>query len=240
MSLPFHPGSKPRPAIWLTVSDYEWNDWQWQLSHRLSSVDDLSNVLELTDEEIQGLQADQKFRVDITPYFASLIDPYDPLCPIRRQVIPLGRELQAFEGMRKDSLAEDDHSPVPGIIHRYPDRVLMLVTTHCASYCRYCTRSRLVGDMDMTFRKADLELQLDYLRNSPQVRDVLLSGGDPLTLSPIMLDYILSSLRVIAHIDIIRIGTRVPVFLPQRITDEFCQMLRQYHPLWMNLHINHP
>jgi lysine 2,3-aminomutase len=240
MFLPYNSPFTPRPTLWADIPDQQWNDWHWQLSNRLNSTQELAQVIQLTAEEIQGLNADAKFRVDITPYFASLIDPHDPHCPIRRQVIPLGRELQAFEGMQADSLAEDQHSPVPGLVHRYPDRVLMLVTTHCASYCRYCTRSRMVGDFQTTFKKAEIELQLDYLRRTPQVRDVLLSGGDPLTLSPIMLDYILSGLRSIDHIEIVRIGTRVPVFLPQRITDDLCQTLRQYHPLWLNVHINHP
>ena len=230
----------PRPALWADVPDEQWDDWRWQLSHRLNGLAELAQVINLTPEEIQGLTAEDKFRVDVTPYFASLMDPDDPFCPIRRQVIPLGRELQAFEGMMEDSLAEDKHSPVPGLVHRYPDRVLMLVTTQCASYCRYCTRSRIVGDPAMTFSKTDFEQQLDYLRRTPQVRDVLLSGGDPLMIAPRLLDYILASLRAIEHIEIIRIGTRVPIFLPQRITDELCDMLRQYHPLWMNIHTNHP
>ncbi|NDJ77908.1 MAG: lysine 2,3-aminomutase [Chloroflexi bacterium] len=237
-------GSAPkqalRAAIWTDVPDDQWNDWRWQLAHRLNTLDQLAQIIHLTPEEIDGLTADDKFRVDITPYFASLIDPDDPLCPVRRQVIPLGRELQAFEGMMEDSLAEDAHSPVPGLVHRYPDRVLMLVTTQCASYCRYCTRSRIVGDPAANFSRAEFELQLDYLRRTPQVRDVLLSGGDPLTLAPKLLDYILSSLRAIPHIEIIRIGSRVPVFLPQRITPEFADMLAQYHPLWLNIHVNHP
>lgn len=136
----------PRPAIWADVPDEQWDDWRWQLAHRLNSLDELARLINLTPEEIDGLTAEDKFRVDITPYFASLIDPDDPACPVRRQVIPQGRELQAFEGMMEDSLAEDKHSPVPGLVHRYPDRVLMLVTTQCASYCRYCTRSRIVGN----------------------------------------------------------------------------------------------
>jgi lysine 2,3-aminomutase len=226
--------------LWADVPDEQWNNWRWQLAHRLNSVDELAQLIHLTGEEIEGLTADDKFRVDITPYFASLIDPNDPNCPVRRQVIPLGRELKAFEGMMEDSLAEDRHSPVPGLVHRYPDRVLMLVTTQCASYCRYCTRSRIVGDSNANFSKAEFEMQLDYLRRTPQVRDVLLSGGDPLTLAPRTLEYILASLREIEHIEIIRIGSRVPVFLPQRITDEFCAMIRQYHPLWINIHVNHP
>ncbi|MEL7674217.1 MAG: lysine 2,3-aminomutase [Chloroflexota bacterium] len=230
----------PRPALWAGVPDAQWDDWRWQLAHRLNSVEELAQIIRLTPEEIEGLTADGKFRVDITPYFASLIDPDDPYCPIRRQVIPLGRELQAFEGMMEDSLAEDKHSPVPGLVHRYPDRVLMLVTTQCASYCRYCTRSRIVGNPGANFSRAEFDLQIDYLRRTPQVRDVLLSGGDPLTLAPKTLEHILSSLRAIPHIEIIRIGSRVPVFLPQRITDEFAEMLKKYHPLWMNIHVNHP
>jgi len=230
----------PRPALWADVPDDKWDDWHWQLAHRLNSLEELSQIINLTAEEIEGLSADDKFRVDITPYFASLIDPDDPLCPVRQQVIPKGRELQAFEGMMEDSLAEDAHSPVPGLVHRYPDRVLMLVTTQCASYCRYCTRSRIVGNPRENFSKSDFAAQLEYLRRTPQVRDVLMSGGDPLTLAPKTLDYILAELRKIEHIEIIRIGSRVPVFLPQRITDEFCAMIRQYHPLWMNIHVNHP
>ena len=229
-----------RPPLWADVTEEQWNDWRWQMAHRLNSLEELAQLINLTPEEIEGLTAEDKFRVDITPYFASLIDRDDPNCPIRRQVIPLGRELQAFEGMMEDSLAEDRHSPVPGLVHRYPDRVLMLVTTQCASYCRYCTRSRIVGNPAMTFSKTDFEQQLDYLRNTPQVRDVLLSGGDPLTIAPRTLEYILASLRDIEHIEVIRIGTRVPVFLPQRITDDLCDMLRKYHPLWMNIHVNHP
>lgn len=229
-----------RASKFSQVSDADWNSWQWQLKHRISSPEVLSEILNLTPEELEGLQAQARFRVDITPYFAGLIDPDDPNCPIRRQVVPLGRELESFTGMMADSLAEDDDSPVPGLVHRYPDRVLMLVTTHCASYCRYCTRSRMVGDFDKTMGTHDYEAQLDYLRKTPQVRDVLLSGGDPLTLSQALLDHLLASLRAIEHIEIIRIGTRVPVFLPQRITPELCATLRKYHPLWMNVHINHP
>ncbi|HLA45206.1 MAG TPA: hypothetical protein VJZ27_17295, partial [Aggregatilineales bacterium] len=192
-----------RPQFWADVPDAQWNDWRWQMAHRLNSLEDFAQIIHLTTEEIEGLTAENRFRVDITPYFASLIDPDDPHCPIRRQVIPLGRELQAFTGMMEDSLAEDKHSPVPGLVHRYPDRVLMLVTTQCASYCRYCTRSRIVGDSSMTFSRVDFEAQLDYLRKTPQVRDVLLSGGDPMVLAPKVLENILASLREIEHIEII-------------------------------------
>jgi lysine 2,3-aminomutase len=233
-------GVTPRPPIWADIPAEKWNDWRWQLSHRVSELEILETFVNLTPEEIEGISAPDKFRLDITPYFASLIDPNDPMCPVRQQVIPKGRELKAFDSMMEDSLAEDRHSPVPGLVHRYPDRVLMLMTTQCASYCRYCTRSRIVGDAAATFSKAEFELQLDYLRRTPQVRDVLLSGGDPLTVSPRILDYLLGELRQIEHIEIIRIGSRVPVFLPQRVTDELCETLAKYHPLWLNIHVNHP
>ncbi|NDJ35714.1 MAG: lysine 2,3-aminomutase [Chloroflexi bacterium] len=230
----------PRPAVWADVPDDHWNNWRWQLANRLNTADEFARFINLTDEEIEGLTADDKFRVDVTPYFASLIDPDDPTCPIRRQVLPLGRELRAFDGMMDDSLAEDAHSPVPGLVHRYPDRVLMLLTTQCASYCRYCTRSRIVGDPRVTFSRVDFDAQIAYLQRTPQVRDVLLSGGDPLNIAPRQLEYVLTRLREVEHIEIIRIGSRVPVFLPQRITDEFVDLIRQFHPLWMNVHINHP
>ena len=233
-------GATSRAPIWADTPDEKWNDWRWQLSHRVNDFEVLESFINLTEEEKEGICAPNKFRLDITPYFASLIDPDDPLCPVRQQVIPKGRELQAFESMMKDSLAEDQHSPVPGLVHRYPDRVLMLVTTQCASYCRYCTRSRIVGDAQATFSKVEYELQLDYIRRTPQVRDVLLSGGDPLTLAPRVLDYLLNELYQIEHVEIIRIGSRVPVFMPQRVTDELCEMLAKYHPLWLNIHVNHP
>ena len=222
------------------MPDEKWNEWRWQLSNRLNSLEDLAPVFELTDEERDGLSAPDKFRVDVTPYFATLIDPNDPYCPVRRQVLPLGRELRAFTSMMEDSLAEDAHSPVPGLVHRYPDRVLMLVTTQCASYCRYCTRSRIVGDSSANFSRQEHQAQIEYIARTPQIRDVLLSGGDPLTITPKVLDRLLGDLRAIPHVEIIRVGSRVPVFLPQRIDDEFCQMIRKYHPFWINIHVNHP
>ncbi|TAM74754.1 MAG: lysine 2,3-aminomutase [Chloroflexota bacterium] len=228
-----------RDPRWSEVPDEQWNDWRWQLSHRVNDLAEVAEILDLTEDEREGLSAPDKFRVDITPYFISLIDPHDPNDPIRRQVIPTGREAQAFTGMMEDSLAEDRHSPVPGLVHRYPDRVLMLVTTQCASYCRYCTRSRIVGDPTQNFNRKEHEAQLEYLRRTPQVRDVLISGGDALTLAPKLLETIIRNLREIPHIEVIRIGSRVPVFLPQRITDELCEMLGQFHPLWINIHVNH-
>jgi len=229
-----------RAPIYQDIPDEKWNDWRWQMSHRLNSLADFEKVLTLTESERQALATDGLFRVDITPYFVSLIDPDDPNDPVRKQVIPTAGEIRPFTGMMEDSLAEDRHSPVPGLVHRYPDRVLMLVTTQCASYCRYCTRSRIVGDPSANFSRAEFELQIDYLKQNPQVRDVLLSGGDPLTLAPKVLEELLGRLREIPHIEIIRIGSRVPVFMPMRITDELCEVLGRHHPLWFNIHVNHP
>ncbi len=238
------PDGKPavsrRAPRWEDVPDAKWNDWRWQLSNRVNDLADFEEILELTDDEREGLSAPDKFRVDVTPYFLSLVDPADPNDPIRRQIIPLGRELTSFTGMMEDSLAEDRHSPVPGLVHRYPDRVLMLITTQCASYCRYCTRSRIVGDPSQNFNRREHEAQLDYIRRTPQIRDVLISGGDALTLAPKLLEGALRALREIPHVEVVRIGSRVPVFLPQRIDDELCEMLEKYHPLWVNIHVNHP
>lgn len=229
-----------RAAYWRDISDEDWMDWRWQMSHRLNTLEELGNVINLTKSEKKALEKKGLFRVDITPYFASLIDPDDPLCPVRKQVIPTSQEVVPFQSMMEDSLAEDKHSPVPGLVHRYPDRVLMLVTTQCASYCRYCTRSRIVGDPSQTFSRKEFDAQIEYIENTPQIRDVLLSGGDPMVLAPKLLDMILSRLRDIPHVEIIRIGSRVPVFLPMRVTDEFCQMISKYHPFWLNIHVNHP
>ena len=229
-----------RAPVFADVPDEKWNDWHWQLSNRLNSVEDFEQVLELTDSERKALSSPHLFRVDVTPYYVSLIDPKDPNDPIRKQIIPTADEMGAFTGMMEDSLAEDLHSPVPGLVHRYPDRVLMLVTTQCASYCRYCTRARIVGDPTQTFTHTDFDAQLDYIRRTPQVRDVLLSGGDPLTLAPKVLEELLAKLREIEHVEIIRIGSRVPVFMPMRVTSELTDMLQKYHPLWMNIHVNHP
>ena len=180
-----------RAPFFADVPDEKWNNWRWQLSNRINTVDEFEKVISLTESEQKALSAPGLFRVDITPYFISLIDPDDPDDPMRQQVVPTAGELVPFRAMMEDSLAEDRHSPVPGLVHRYPDRVLMLVTTQCASYCRYCTRSRIVGDPAATFSRAEFEMQLDYLKRTPQVRDVLLSGGDPLVLAPKVLEEIL-------------------------------------------------
>jgi lysine 2,3-aminomutase len=232
--------AQTRAPYWHDVPDEKWNDWRWHMSHRLNTLDELSQVINLTESEKTAVQTKGLFRVDITPYFASLMDPDNPNCPVRQQIIPTDREVAPYYAMMDDSLAEDKHSPVPGLVHRYPDRVLMLITTQCASYCRYCTRSRIVGNPTQTFSRQDFEAQIAYIEQTPQIRDVLLSGGDPLVLAPKLLEMILSRLRAIPHLEIIRIGSRVPVFLPQRVTPELCEMLSQYHPLWLNIHVNHP
>ena len=229
-----------RAPYWQDVPDEKWMDWRWQMSNRLNSVEELDAVIRLTESEKKALGTTGLFRVDITPYFASLIDPEDRNDPIRKQVIPTAREMVPFHSMMEDSLAEDKHSPVPGLVHRYPDRVLMLVTTQCASYCRYCTRSRIVGDPTQTFSRSEFDAQIEYIENTPQIRDVLLSGGDPLVLAPRLLEMILGRLRDIPHVEIVRIGSRVPVFLPMRVTPELAELLGEYHPLWLNIHVNHP
>ena len=233
------PFPSKRAPVFKDIPDDKWFNWRWQLSNRLNTVEEIQKVITLTESEHRALSSANLFRVDITPYFISLIDPEDPHDPIRKQVIPSDKEMVPFTAMMKDSLAEDRHSPVPGLVHRYPDRVLMLVTTQCASYCRYCTRSRIVGDPSATFSRAEFEMQIEYLKHTPQVRDVLLSGGDPLVLAPKILEEILSRLREIPHIEIVRIGSRVPVFLPMRITPELTDLLQKFHPLWMNIHVNH-
>jgi lysine 2,3-aminomutase len=238
MPLPVFPSR--RAKLYKDVPDEKWNDWRWQLSHRLNSIQDIGEILALTESEKTALGSKDLFRVDVTPYFISLINPEDPFDPIRRQVIPTAAEIRSFTGMMEDSLAEDQHSPVPGLVHRYPDRVLMLTTTQCASYCRYCTRARIVGNPASTFTPRELDAQIDYLKRTPQVRDVLISGGDPLVLAPKVLEELLTRLREIPHIEIIRIGSRVPVFLPMRVTDELTDLLTRFHPLWLNIHVNHP
>jgi lysine 2,3-aminomutase len=197
--------------------------------------------MDLTREEHAGvLLANTKLAMGITPYFFNLIDLQDPSCPIRRQVIPRVEEMMEAPGDMLDPCGEDKHMPVPGLVHRYPDRVLFLVTDRCASYCRYCTRSRVVSGKGPQELDTDFDAALDYLRRHTEVRDVLLSGGDALTFSDSKLERLLLGLRAIPHLEFLRIGTRVPIFLPQRITPEFCAMLRKFHPLWISVHVNHP
>jgi lysine 2,3-aminomutase len=229
-------------GFWSNVSDADWNDWRWQLKRRITSLEQLQKLLPtLTPEEHAGtLLANTKLAMAITPYFFNLIDSNDENCPIRRQVIPRIEETATAPWEMSDPCGEDSHSPVPGLVHRYPDRVLFLVTDRCASYCRYCTRSRLVSNATGYDFHPEFERQIEYIRKTPQIRDVLLSGGDPLLLSDDKLEYLLSQLRAIPHVEFLRIGSRIPIFLPQRVTPELCAMLKKFHPLFVSIHSNHP
>lgn len=223
------------------ASDAEWNDWRWQSRHRFKNLAQIERVLELSDDERAALsRGGMMLPVGITPYYMSLLDPVDPQHALRRTVIPSQNEFIRLPGEADDPLGEDGHSPVPGLVHRYPDRVLMLPIDFCSTYCRYCTRSRVVGHGELSPQAARLEAMFDYLRGATQVRDVLISGGDALALGEDNLDYILSNLRAIEHIEFVRIGTKMPAVLPQRITRDLTRVLRKYHPLWMSLHFLHP
>ena len=229
------------PGHWAGVSDANWNDWRWQQRNRVTSLAGLEERLTLTSEERAGvLLAGNKLALAVTPHYFNLIEPENPNCPIRRQVVPRIEEGYDSPFDMADPCGEDSSMPVPGLVHRYPDRVLFLVTDRCASYCRYCTRSRVVSGVGEQELHTDFEEAFRYLEQHTEIRDVLLSGGDALLLSDSRLEAILSRLRSIPHIEFLRIGTRVPIFLPQRITPELCAMLRKYHPLWMSVHVNHP
>ena len=232
----------PGRGFWRDVPDENWNDWRWQLKNRITTLEQLARLMPtITPEEHAGtVLANTKLALAITPYFFNLIDPADEQCPIRRQVIPRIEETVTAPWEMSDPCGEDSHSPVPGLVHRYPDRVLFLVTDRCASYCRYCTRSRLVSNASGYDFHPEFARQLQYIRENPAIRDVLLSGGDPLLLSDERLEYLLKELRSIPHVEFLRIGTRIPIFLPQRITSSLCEMLKRYHPLFISVHSNHP
>ncbi|MDR0570778.1 MAG: lysine 2,3-aminomutase [Clostridiales Family XIII bacterium] len=227
--------------LWKNVSDEEWNDWLWQIRNRLSSVDEIRQVVNLTDQEAADIEKVMDgFRVGITPYYASLMDPDDPRCPVRMQAVPTIAETRRGAGDMEDPLHEDEDSPAPGLTHRYPDRVLFLITDQCSMYCRHCTRRRMAGEHDGARSKEDIEKCLEYIRKTPVVRDVLLSGGDCLCVSDEFLEYVISELRKIPHVEIVRLGSRTPVVMPMRITDNLVNMLKKYHPIWLNTHFNHP
>ena len=231
------------PGYWKdrNIAPDDWNSAAWQLKNRVTSLAGLEEHLVLADEERAGvLLSGNKLAMSITPHYFNLMDREDPDCPIRRQVIPRIEETLDDPAEMADPCGEDSHMPVPGLVHRYPDRVLFLVTDRCASYCRYCTRSRVVSGVGEQTLHMEHEAAFRYLEQHPEVRDVLLSGGDPLLFSDAKLEGILKRLRAIPHIEFIRIGSRVPIFLPQRITPELCQMLQKYHPLWLSIHTNHP
>ena len=228
-------------GFWSNESDLDWNNWKWQLRNRINKQNDLDGILSLSQNEIAGFAAAQnRLSVGITPYFANLIDPNDFNCPIWRQVIPSIEESSVSAIERKDPVGEELDMVVPGVVHRYPDRVLFLVTDRCAAYCRYCTRSRMVSNAQDYGFHPSLEEGLKYIKSNTSIRDVLLSGGDPLLLSDDKLSYLLGSLAEISHVEFVRIGSRIPVFLPQRITAGLLSALQSHHNTWMSIHVNHP
>jgi len=233
--------TSPGKGSWEHVSDEDWNDHKWQLRNSLKKLSDLEGKIELTKSEHAGVMlANTKLAMGITPYFFNLVEQDDPHGPVRTQIIPRMEEMDYGPDDMLDPCGEDEHMPVPGLVHRYPDRVLFLVTDRCASYCRYCTRSRVVSGAGEQHLTTQFDAAIEYLREHTEVRDVLLSGGDPLLFSDKVLERLLRRLRDIPHIEFLRIGSRIPVFLPQRITPELCAMLKQFHPLFISVHVNHP
>lgn len=228
-------------GLWANVPAKDWNDWTWQLRNRITTLAQLEQWMTLTPDEKEGcLFAAHKLSLAITPYYFNLIDTKNPECPIRKQVIPNIKESYIAPGESSDPVGEEGTMPVSGIVHRYPDRVLFLVTDRCASYCRYCTRSRLVSNAQSYDFHPELEQGLKYIESHPEIRDVLISGGDPLLLSDAKIDSLLGRLRAIPHVEFIRMGSRIPVFLPQRITPELAEIFRKHGPIWMSIHTNHP
>jgi lysine 2,3-aminomutase len=234
----FQPGQR---SIWKTIPESIWNDWHWQQRERITKLAQLEKVIRVTPEERQAaIETEAEFHMGITPYYAALMDPEDPSCPVRLQSVPTMGEMQIAPADLEDPLAEERDMPVPGITHRYPDRVLFYTTHNCPVYCRHCTRKRKVADPTSAAAKKQVEDGLDYIASRPEIRDVVVSGGDPLSLSDDRLDYILGRLRAIPHVEIFRLGTRNLVTLPQRVTDDFVYMLRKHHPVYVNTHFNHP
>lgn len=230
-----------RKEFFPEVTDEQWNDWKWQVKNRIETFDQLKKYIPLTPAEEEGVRKSlETLRMAITPYYLSRIEKDNPDCPIRMQAVPYGLELYQSPYDLLDPLHEDGDSPVPGLTHRYPDRVLFLITDMCSMYCRHCTRRRFAGQSDNQSPSDRIQQGIDYIARTPQVRDVLLSGGDALMVSDKMLESIIQRLRAIPHVEIIRIGSRTPVVCPQRITDDLVNMLKKYHPIWVNTHFNHP
>ncbi len=221
----------------------DWNNWHWQIQNALRTPEELGKIINLTDDErtAMGHGGAMALPTSVTPYYASLINPDNPDDPIRRSMIPTTRELLHSPGEADDPLGEDKQSPTPGLVHRYPDRALFLATEHCSSYCRYCTRSRMVGRQErVRYSCCQWEKALEYIKNTPAIRDVILSGGDPLTLPDEALEWLLINLRAIKHVEVIRIGTKTPAVLPMRITPALTRIIQRSHPIWMSLHFTHP
>lgn len=238
-----HPDNRKsgRSGLWREVSDSDWTSWQWQLRNRIATREQLEALLPLSEDEKRGFEIGKnRLAFAVTPHFFNLIERDNPNDPLRRQIVPVASENQISPGETDDPVGEEKDSPVPGLVHRYPDRVLLLATDRCASYCRFCTRSRLVSGAGGTRFLPEIEAALDYIAAHTEIRDVLISGGDPLLLSDEKIDMLLRRLRAIPHVEFIRIGTRVPVFLPQRITPELCSVLKKHGVIWMSLHLNHP
>lgn len=230
-----------RFELFKDVPNEEWNDWKWQVRNRIETLEELKNHIPLTTEEEEGIKKSlESLRMAITPYYLSLIDINDPNDPVRRQAISTALELIRSEADLLDPLHEDGDSPVQGLTHRYPDRALLLVTDQCSMYCRHCTRRRFAGTHDSALPMSQIESAISYIANTPVIRDVLISGGDPLLMSDEKLEHIIKRLRAIPHVEIVRIGTRTPVVMPQRITENLVNMLKKYHPIWVNTHFNHP
>lgn len=228
-------------APWKDVTSEEWNDWKWQLRNRVTNIEQLKQIVDLTSAEEEGVRDSLKIlRMAVTPYYASLMDPKDPHCPVRKQAVPTADEIDFSEADMEDPLFEDVDSPVHGLTHRYPDKVLFLITDQCGMYCRHCTRRRLTGQTDQEKDKKTIDAVIGYIREHDEIRDVLLSGGDPLLVSDAKLDDIITRLQAIDHVDIVRIGSRAPCTLPQRVTPELCDMMKKHHPIWLNTHFNHP
>ena len=232
---------KTRNGLFADVPENLWNDWHWQVANRAETIEDLKKYMNLTPDEEAGVAKTLgKLRMAVTPYYLSLIDLDDPFDPIRKMAIPRAEELEYADYEDADPLHEDTDSPTPGLTHRYPDRVLLLITDQCSMYCRHCTRRRFAGQNDCEVPMAQIDKCIDYVAAHPEVRDVLLSGGDSLMVSDETLEYIIKRVRAIPHVEIVRLGSRTPVVCPQRITPELCAMLKKYHPVWLNTHFNTP
>lgn len=238
---PQRPQDYQQISLYKDVNPLDWEDWHWQLSKRIRTKEELAQVIKLTHEEEEGVKkASGRLSLAITPYWATLIDPEDPNCPLRRQAVPVILESIIGPHEMADPCAEDRDSPAAHLVHRYPDRVLLLATEHCALYCRHCTRRRLVGEHQEASAPAKFDAAIEYIKSNRKIRDVLISGGDPFILEDEEIENLIQRIRSISHVEFLRIGTRVPVTLPQRITEKLTSMLKKYAPIWVSIHFNHP